>query len=370
MLCSTPKTLTEQHYLKDDLTQTKNVILICMFFVSLLTYGDYLNFSFSSAFYKALLARTAFLFFSMAILLVLKHVKTTRHHDYVIILWCIMLIFLALFVNITRPVTNINFSYIDPLIVLALFLVFPCSIYIKGLLGSFLTIADLGVITLYKEPICYISLQTIGLSYLLAEILGLFMALRLQQFRQKQYSVFSQERNTRQELEKVAYVDYLTGALNRRKFFQLASLEFDKSKVYKAPFSIIMLDLDFFKNINDEFGHTAGDKYLQEFTELIVANKRSSDIFGRLGGEEFALILPGTNIQCALEMAERLRKLCAEQEIYFNNKLLHTTVSIGLSRTLNNDRTFQDVLTRADEALYQAKKKGRNRIQLKIEDIE
>lgn len=366
---STPDKLVEQYYIKDDLTQSKNVILICCFFVIFLMYGDYLNFGFSSAFYTTIIARAAFLLFSAVIQLALKHVQTALHHDYVVITWCIVFILLALYVNISRPSTNINFSYIDPLIILTILLVFPRNTYIKGFLGAMLMLGDLSIILLHKEPVGDISIKTIGLAYMLANLLGLFMSSRLQRFRQKQYSAFLQERNTRKELEKVAYIDHLTGALNRRKFFQLASLEFNKCKIYETPFSIIMLDLDFFKSLNDEFGHAAGDKYLMEFTEVIAQNKRSGDIFGRLGGEEFALVLPGTNLQSALEMAERLRRLCEEREILFNDQLLRTTVSLGVSRALKKDDNFPDVLKRADEALYQAKRNGRNRIQLKLRDV-
>lgn len=360
--------LVEQFYLKDYLLQTKIIILICFFFVSLLAYGDYLNFGFSSAFYATIFARITFLLFSAVTLVILKRVKTVRQHDYLIILWCAVFISLALYVNSSRPETNINFSYIDTLIVLAIFVVFPSNIYIKSILAIILTIGDLVVISLLKSPINDISFKTIGLSYLLANVLGLFIADRLQQFRQKQYSFILQEQNLRKELEKVAFIDYLTGALNRRKFFQLGSLAFDKYKKYETSFAILMLDLDLFKNLNDKFGHAAGDNYLQNFAKSILENKRSNDIFGRLGGEEFALILPGASLESALKMAERLRRLCEEKEIYFNNQPLHTTVSIGVTKVWKKDQTFKNVLKRADDALYQAKRNGRNQIQLNIKE--
>lgn len=327
-----------------------------------------MNFGFNSTFYAVIGARITFLVFSIITLIVLKHIKTAKQHNYLVLIWSTIYIFLSIYVNTSRSLTNINFSYIDPLIVLAFFLVLPTNICIKGILASILTIGDLVVILFFKSPISDLSLKTIGLSYIVANVLGLFIANRLQQLRQKQYHAFLQEQNLREELEKVAFIDYLTGALNRRKFFQLGSLEFDKFIRYKVPFSTLMLDLDFFKHLNDEFGHAAGDHYLKEFTNILVENKRNNDVLGRLGGEEFALILPETNLNSALEMAESLRRLCDERKIYFNNQLLHTTVSIGITKVWENDQTFQDVLKRADEALYQSKRNGRNQVQLKIKE--
>ena len=365
---STPNILVEQFYLKDDLLQTKFVILICSSFVSFLAYSDYLNFEFSSTFYTIICVRAIFLLFSAVILMILKRVETVQKHDYLIFIWSIFFIVLTIYVNISRSVTNVNFSYIDTLIVLVFFLVFPSNIYIKIVLAGILTMGDLGVIWFIKSPLSDLSLKAIGLSYLIANVLGLFIANRLQQFRQKQYCLLLQEQTIRKDLEKFAFIDPLTGALNRRKFFQLGSFEFDKCKNDEVSTSIIMLDLDFFKNLNDEFGHDAGDHYLKAFAKFIVANKRENDIFGRLGGEEFTLILPETNLKSALKMAEILRRLCEESEIYFNNQLLRTTVSIGVAKMRKEDRTFQDALKRADEALYQAKRKGRNQVQLKIKE--
>jgi len=260
-----------------------------------------------------------------------------------------------------------NFIYIDPLIVLAFFLVFPINIYYKAIFASALTLGDLGVIWLCKSPISDLSLKTIALSYIIANVLGICIANRLQQFRQKQYNAFLQEQYVRIELEKVAFMDPLTGALNRRGFFQLGSLEFSRSKSVGKSFVIIMLDLDFFKSLNDEFGHAVGDDYLQEFTKIIVENKRSNDILGRMGGEEFAIILPEISLTSALVMAERLRRVCEERILYSDSRPVRTTVSIGVTNVWRNDNVFQDVLTRADKALYQAKGKGRNKVELIIE---
>jgi hypothetical protein len=191
------------------------------FFVSFLAYGDYLNFGFSPAFFATIWARAIFLVFTTIILIVLKHIKVVKQHDYLVFLWSIIYILLSIYINISRSLTNLNFTYIDTLIVLAIFLVFPNNICIKGILASILTIGDLVVILFFKSPISDLSLKTIVLSYIVANVLGLFIANRLQHFRQKQYHAFFQEQTLCKELEKVAFIDHLSGALNRRKFFQI-----------------------------------------------------------------------------------------------------------------------------------------------------
>lgn len=358
-----PEDLIEKFYLNDDISQIRIVVLISSFFVSLLVYGDYLNFGFTSDFYAIVFARATFLAFSIITLCLLKHVKIAQQYNYLIFLWILSLIALSIYTNKTRPVTNIRFSYIDPLIIMAIYVFCPNRLYLSIVLASILTIGDMVVILFSKTSIDDISLKTIGVTYFIANVFGLFVANRLQQFRQKQYSAFVQEQSIRKELEQVAFIDPLTGALNRRKFFQLGAHEFNKSKRSEMPFAIIMFDLDLFKNLNDKYGHAAGDHFLKQFVKTVIANKRNSDIFGRLGGEEFALFLPNTNLESALEMAERLRQLCENIELHFNNEWLRATVSIGVTNVRKQELTLHDALKRADEALYQAKRNGRNQVQ-------
>ena len=367
---STPDKVAQQFYLEDDLNQSQTIILISCIFISLLSYGDYLIFGFSATFSTLAYACITFFLYSAIVLWRLRQVKTTQQHNYLVFSWAAFLVLLAIYVNISRPITDIRFFYIDPLIVLSIFVSFPSNICIPVVLASMLTIADIVIIWFFKSPISELSLKTIELTYLLANVLGLFIAYRLRQSRQKQYSFFLNEQNIRKELEQVAFIDYLTGALTRRKFLQLSFLEFKKSKSFEKPFSIIMLDVDFFKSLNDKFGHAAGDTYLKEFTKIIIENKRSNDFLGRLGGEEFALLLPDTTLDAALEVAERLRKICDEKEIYFDNQLLHTTISVGVANAREEDQTLQDVLKRADMALYQAKGNGRNQVQFCLELID
>ncbi len=163
-----------------------------------------------------------------------------------------------------------------------------------------------------------------------------------------------------QRAEKLAQTDFLTGLNNRRAFFEQANKLVKLAKRYGHKYTIIMIDLDRFKLINDNYGHAMGDKVIIKLARTINDIIRSTDIAGRIGGEEFAIILPETESSEAKELAERLR--CKVDSIILTNGkgTLAFTASLGLAESAPNDSSFNDTLSRADIALYKAKEQGRN----------
>ena len=162
-----------------------------------------------------------------------------------------------------------------------------------------------------------------------------------------------------QQLEKLARTDSLTSVHNRRSIQEIGR-EFDaESKRYKTSYSVIMLDIDYFKDVNDRYGHHVGDKVLQEVANLISEQMRETDYIGRWGGEEFVILSKLTNLKDSKNYAQRLRKAVAEQEI---DPIGNITISLGVSAH-RRDEKFEDVVRRADKALYTAKDKGRNRVE-------
>jgi diguanylate cyclase (GGDEF)-like protein len=161
----------------------------------------------------------------------------------------------------------------------------------------------------------------------------------------------------------LANTDPLTGALNRRRFLEL--LEGDARRPGGRPqtLAVLMLDLDYFKKINDRFGHLTGDAALKHFTELVKAELRERDHFARLGGEEFAALLPGTPLQAALGVAERIRA-ATENTVFEHESGIQVplSVSIGVTELRPDDDRPLAVLNRADKALYLTKESGRNRV--------
>lgn len=172
----------------------------------------------------------------------------------------------------------------------------------------------------------------------------------------------SENKKTEEELLRLAATDPLTGAFNRREFTAIADREALRSSRYHHPLSILILDLDHFKKLNDTYGHAAGDKALQRFTTLCCNALRNVDIFGRWGGEEFVALLPETDIEGAAIIAERLRKIVADNVLVYNEHKISFTVSIGIAQYKDAETSIDAPLGRADSAVYDAKKAGRNRI--------
>lgn len=162
------------------------------------------------------------------------------------------------------------------------------------------------------------------------------------------------------ELIHLATIDPLTLIPNRRKFDDVLQYELNRDTRYKNELSLIFCDLDYFKLINDGYGHKIGDEVLKEFTDLISSSIRKTDIFARWGGEEFVLLLPQTDMKTAMRTAEKLRIATERHEFSYIGKM---TASFGATRLIegDNESTF---IKRADDALYTAKKNGRNRVEV------
>jgi two-component system cell cycle response regulator len=166
------------------------------------------------------------------------------------------------------------------------------------------------------------------------------------------------------ELHRLAITDPLTGAANRRHFMAAAAMETERSARYGTPLSVVMLDIDYFKRVNDTHGHGAGDLVLQKVVEAAVGTLREIDLFGRMGGEEFAILLPETSIERAGAVAERLRRAVAGIIIPLQGEALTVTASLGVAQRRPDEILFDLLLGRADKALYRAKESGRDRIEV------
>ena len=162
------------------------------------------------------------------------------------------------------------------------------------------------------------------------------------------------------EIERMATTDGLTGLFNHKNFQEKLSDEFKRRERFSEPLSLLLMDIDYFKKVNDTYGHPAGDKVLHGVAGILKNTIRNIDIPARYGGEEFAAILPGTDSTGAKNMAERLRKAVMGTAFTVDGRSLKVTVSIGISTVDGNTDRKEDLIERADQALYHAKKNGRN----------
>lgn len=177
----------------------------------------------------------------------------------------------------------------------------------------------------------------------------------------------TKQKNQARELKRLASVDSLTGLANRRIFLERLELEMARIQRYElGETSLLMLDLDHFKLINDSHGHGVGDQVLQQFGHLLQSHLRRTDLAGRVGGEEFAVLLPGTGLEGAVELAERLRQSLAGQPLVVDLAELRVTVSVGVTLLAHPGDSATQALARADQGLYRAKQAGRDRVEVAL----
>jgi len=193
------------------------------------------------------------------------------------------------------------------------------------------------------------------LYFLVVNGFGAYVYLQFYIMRRREYYALK-------ELERYAEIDGLTQVYNRRKVLELGDDEVGDANNSGQATSVIMIDVDNFKSVNDTYGHTVGDEILQEVARRCRYTLREIDIFGRFGGEEFVVFLPQTNINDAFIIGERLRSEIYDAHFKTTKRSLHITISLGVSALTKEKETPRKLLERADEALYSAKETGKNKI--------
>ena len=168
------------------------------------------------------------------------------------------------------------------------------------------------------------------------------------------------------QLEALAITDPLTGLANRRRLMSRLDEEVSRAQRYKTPLSVVMIDIDHFKQVNDTHGHAMGDAVLRNIGAMLKSCVRTTDLAARYGGEEFTLVLPHTDVPAALQVAENLRIRFSEIEHQLDGVTLRKTASMGIAARDGQGEVPQaeDLLKYADEALYHAKQNGRNQVQV------
>lgn len=170
-------------------------------------------------------------------------------------------------------------------------------------------------------------------------------------------------REASESQRKEQYCDHLTGIANRRAFFDAAELELERAKRSPRPLSLILFDADHFKTVNDRFGHPVGDAVLRRLADTLASNFRQIDVVARIGGEEFAVLLPSTTIEDAMAVAIRVQRQVETQVVHVDGHEIRYTLSGGIAAMGSDVLDLADLMKRADQALYAAKANGRNRIE-------
>lgn len=183
------------------------------------------------------------------------------------------------------------------------------------------------------------------------------------------FIIFMLASDLSEQMKDIAIRDQLTDLLNRRGFNEEARRAYASARRFEKPVSVIMTDIDRFKAINDAFGHSAGDMALVHFADLLKLGRRADDVVARVGGEEFAVILPGTGLADALSIADALCARVSRSPLTVESRPLSMTASFGVATISDNDTCLTDIIVRADRALYRSKRAGRNRVDLESSQV-
>ena len=267
-----------------------------------------------------------------------------------------------LLINLTRPPTYLQHSVIDVIGVLCIYLVFPNQFLFRLIPALLLTAGSILLYIFVKTGLGPGIILVTLVSYGLVNFLGLLVSARLYRARRTEYRSHVAEQAAQAKIARLAMQDDLTGIANRRHFYRQAEAEFAHFHRSKQPLTLLMLDLDHFKRINDQYGHGVGDAVLIRFTQYVSTQIRQEDLLGRVGGEEFAILLRDATIDQAKTIGERIRAGVAQLPIFGGDDADRFTVSIGIATAEDADASFDVLFGRADKALYLAKQDGRNRV--------
>ncbi|SEO58299.1 GGDEF domain-containing protein [Aquisalimonas asiatica] len=259
--------------------------------------------------------------------------------------------------------------------IIGLYLLLPNLLTWASALAAYLAVGSLISIRVVLD-VNATELVSVGILLSLPIIVGLLVAHRLQMLRRRQFALLAKTRATNaeladevkwrrrleRELERQAGTDLLTGVYNRRGYEPLLARAFERVKRHGGDLAVAVLDLDHFKALNDTHGHDAGDQVLQHLAQQWQSALRATDIVGRLGGEEFVVIMPDTTLESAVESMEQLRAMAASASVTVADHALHVTMTVGVTANRPHDSGFNDLLRRADNALYRGKEAGRNRV--------
>ena len=307
------------------------------------------------------LFRSGYVAVTITIGILLRNTARVRIYDRLTFAWVLFTILFMLLVNFTRPANYISASF-DVIVPFAIYLLSPLKLKQTLALAVSFSLGTMYIAFFHKVGVDPILLNVAAFAQVIVHVLGVSFSLQLHSYRRKSFKAFIDEKDAKEMVAYLANIDPLTKSLTRRQFMNIAESEFHRFQRYRRPLSILILDADHFKGINDTYGHHAGDLTLRSLSLVAMEQKRAQDTFGRLGGEEFGLLMPETALDQAHIVAERVRRVWDESPVNLDGELIHSTMSIGVAEAKESDQSLEDLLRRADRMLYKAKEAGRNQV--------
>ncbi len=358
-----------QAFLREDITLIRIIITIVAAWAFGFIYVEYLEFRLSLSFYLLGLLRFLFISASIGLFIKLPKINDLDTIDFAVFAWsiaCVLLIYASNLIRHDISTKNINANLA---IILGFYLIVPNRQLYKTIPVLLVTIISLYILCISGGANFGELTQPIILSYISAiivmDVVGFLVSVRSDAQRYQQYLIQKTLIDGHAQLKQLATTDSLTGILNRRSFFELAEVQFDRFKRYKEHFAFAIIDIDNLKKINDTYGHPAGDHSILLLTDTINAEKRSSDMIGRLAGDEFGIILPNTGAGRTSDVLMRMQEVLEDTVVESpNERQFQVSFSAGVTEVKKTDESFDELYRRADKALFAAKQAGRNRVEI------
>lgn len=354
-----------QYHLKGDIRQITTLVWLWILAYIGFAYTDFLYNGLNPAFIRLAAIRVAYLLVSAVIVYRLDtHTRTAVEFDRLVLAWEVASLLWSVATGLIQPLNILASVLISLVAVFSFYAFIPNSFMVRSVPPLAFSVFAMLILYLYQDALGLPVIYAAALAFLITNIVGIIFSARLYTGRRKEYLVRREEEQIRAELQRLASTDPLTGVLNRRWLLELASESFHRYRRYNRPFSILVMDLDGFKNVNDSLGHQKGDRLLIEFTQTVAREKRVTDALGRMGGDEFCLVMPETTPAEATALADRILTKCKHLTATDGEQSVSVTVSIGISQVHPDDATLDTVFARADQALYASKHLGRDQWQI------
>lgn len=354
------------HFLTQDLRQMAIAIVVFTAFKASFAVFDIMVQTHPQA-QLLLLQRFGFVLLSLLALGLLARVREAWQYDSLILGWTLLSVASNFFTIAHRPPDHFGFLSTSPILILLFFGFFRNRLPLQLLASLLLTLSDAFTLLFLREHQPMTAQVQIFATYGLAITVGLVVSWQLEATRRNHFAALTRERELTETLMDLAYRDELTGVLNRRSFLLQADETWQRLREQGRSACLLMLDLDHFKQVNDALGHEAGDRALMRFARQIDAGKRSGDLFGRIGGEEFALLMADIELDQAKRLADQMVARCRQLAAGESGEHMLST-SIGIARIAVGDRDLAATMKRADLALYRAKANGRNCAEIAADD--
>jgi len=345
------------YYWSADVEQWRFALLLFVPPTVVFAWFDLRLYGVSDAFFGFTVVRVTFTIYSLWLAFSLRRLQDRRLVERLLFLWTLWGVAVLAFNALGRPPDFFGHYVLEVFALMLFYSAMPMPLTMQGIVGLIYLAMAMPILFFYKKPPTAIYTINTAMVMCLTVFSGYLIARRIRGLR-------IDALGARLLLEEQVRTDALTGIANRRAFLDIATRELSSGDRVASPAAALMLDIDHFKHVNDRFGHEAGDLLLTEFARRVLLGLRSYDCFARLGGEEFAVLMPGADQVQARALAERLRAAVAGQPFMVRGEAISVTVSIGVAEVAPGETTVDGVLRRADRALYDAKEGGRNRVEV------